>query len=392
MPRPIETSPPLARFAKWALSAGLLILVLPSLAGAAPSMEQLEATGHYIVDFDPVWFSIGPFDLRWYALSYIAGLVLGWQYIQYLLRKDRLWAMASAPEPFPRETVHYKVFGIGFALPRLSFSKKVRRQFGVNKPAVPIDIDDLLIWATLGVIIGGRLGFIFLYAMWYDHTRAIYLENPLRMLALWDGGMAFHGGLIGVILAIVIFCKRRGLDMIRVGDLAAVATPIGLFFGRLANFINGELWGKKTDAAWGMIFMSEVRRDIELGIVRPAADYIRHPSQLYEGILEGLVLFLVLWAAIHKFKIFRRPGLAIGIFLAGYGLGRFIVEFYRESEAYVFYEGHWFTVGMLLCIPMMIAGGAFIAYALRRDPVRPMSEGEMKAFEARLGDAKADKA
>ncbi len=293
-------------------------------------------TDHWVIALDPVALDLGIIQIRWYALAYIAGLVLGWQYVNSMLRTQSLWTHPSHKG---------------------------------TPPAQPADIDDLLVWATIGVILGGRLGFVFLYAMWYEDYRAVYIAEPWRIFALWEGGMAFHGGLLGVVLAIVIFSRRRGLDMFRIGDLAAVATPIGLFFGRIANFINGELWGKVTTAPWGMIFMSEVVQDRRNGIEKPAEAYVRHPSQLYEAVLEGLVLFVVLVVLVRKFKILDRPGLATGIFLIGYALARGSVEFFRESTAYVFHEGHWFTVGMLLSLPMIAIGLAFIWRAKRYGPV-----------------------
>ncbi len=331
-------------------------------------------TGHWIVAFDPIAIDLGFLQIRWYALSYIAGLVLGWQYINLLLRTDRLWAQKDRAN-FPRDTRPLTLpGGVRLTLPRLSFGPQVRKTHDVRPPARTAHIDDLLVWATLGVILGGRLGYVLFYGL-IDNPEA-YFENPLRIFMLWEGGMSFHGGLLGVVLAIVFFSRRNGLDMIRVGDLVAVATPIGLFFGRLANFINGELWGKVTDAPWGVIFMTEVARDAAQGIVKPAEAYVRHPSQLYEGVLEGLVLFVLLVWAVRRFHILDRPGLATGLFLAGYGAARTTVEFFREAEE-AFIPGHWFTMGMALSLPMILLGGAIVWKAMRGTPPvpKPLPQG-----------------
>ncbi len=356
-----------------------------------------DTLSYWVISLDPVALDLGFFKIRWYALAYIAGLVLGWQYINMLLRTDRLWTTRDAG-PFPREWHALRLGKLPLKLPRFSYGEEVRKRHGVKPPATTTDIDDLLLWATLGVVLGGRLGYIFLYAMWYEQYRDYYLENPLRMLYMWEGGMAFHGGLIGVVLAIVLFSKARRLDMFRVGDLVAVATPIGLFFGRIANFVNGELWGKATNAPWGVVFLTNVVDSIPpgsrqvlgqaenpegvirsalasgdlstLGVAAPVSSFVRHPSQLYEAALEGLVLFVILYIAITRFRILDRPGLATGIFLIGYALGRGSVEFWRENTAYVFSEDHWFTVGMLLSLPMIAAGCLFILRSYRAAPVR----------------------
>ena len=279
---------------------------------------------------DPVLIHIyGPISIRWYALSYIAGLLLGWYYILRLLRDTRLWAGL----PFKGKT-----------------------------PATADDIGDLFVWVTLGVIIGGRLGFVLLYGMLYcgfagqgvaacTGLPEAYLLNPLKIFAAWEGGMSFHGGLAGVVIAIWLFCRSRKLSLLAVGDLIAAATPIGLFFGRIANFINGELWGKVTDVPWAMVFP---------GALPPGVP--RHPSQLYEAAMEGIVLFIILRILIVRFQIHRRPGMVIAWFLTLYGLFRFLGEFFRDSESKLV---DWFSMGQLLSLPMWAAAVFFFWYSLR---------------------------
>ncbi len=210
---------------------------------------------------NPVLISIGPFAVRWYALAYIAGIVAGWFYARAIIASQRLW---GGPAPF-----------------------------------AVIDFDDFVIWATLGIILGGRIGYVLFYNL--PHFAA----HPLEIIQLWNGGMSFHGGVIGVITAIILFALRRGLPVLSLGDVTTAVTPIGLFLGRLANFINGELWGRPTDVPWAMIFPN-------------GGPIPRHPSQLYEATLEGLVLLAVL-ALLVQLGALKRPGLVSGAFLLGYG-------------------------------------------------------------------------
>lgn len=262
----------------------------------------------------PVLIQIGPFAIRWYALAYIAGLVLGWRYIVALLRKNRLWA--NAP--------------------------------GGAAPASAADIDDLLLWATLGVVLGGRIGYILFYGLIYlpEH----YLENPLRIFAIWQGGMSFHGGLLGVAIALWLFCRSRKLSFLSVSDLVAAAAPIGLFFGRIANFINGELYGRPSDVPWAMVFPADL-------------DAVpRHPSQLYEAFLEGFVLFVILRVLTHHTKALERPGFVAASFFVGYGVFRIAGEFFRAPENPV---TAGLTMGMLLSLPMW-AVAAFLYWRARR--------------------------
>ncbi|MEM1285965.1 MAG: prolipoprotein diacylglyceryl transferase [Pseudomonadota bacterium] len=255
---------------------------------------------------DPVALQIGPIAIRWYALAYIAGLLCGWWYARRLLTRPKLWAPASAPY-------------------------------------TAADIDDFLTWATLGVIIGGRLG----YVLFYDP--ATYLADPVSILYVWQGGMAFHGGLLGVIIAMVLFSRARGTSLRSLFDVIAASTPIGLFFGRIANFVNGELWGRPTDVPWAMVFPM-------------AGPETRHPSQLYQAVGEGLVLF-VLCAIAVRLGALRRPGLTAGIFILGYGIARFLVEYVRAFDPSIGLIGGFLTMGQLLSLPMLIIGSLLIAFA-----------------------------
>lgn len=258
---------------------------------------------------DPVAISFGPIAVRWYALAYIGGLLLGWWYARRLVENAALWG-------------------------------------AVKRPSVD-DLDDLLVYCAFGVVLGGRLGEVLFY------NSAYYWANPGEILKTWNGGMSFHGGLIGAALAVMLFSWRKGLNTLAIFDLCSTVVPIGLLFGRIANFINGELWGRETDVAWGVIFPE-------------AGPEARHPSQLYEAALEGLLLLIVLnWAA-RRFG-FVRPGRLAGLFGIGYGLSRFIVEFFREPDEHLgFLFGGWLTMGMLLSLPMIVAGvGLWLAARAR---------------------------
>ncbi len=256
---------------------------------------------------DPVLVEIGPFAVRWYALSYIAGLVLGWLYIRRL---------AARPGPLTRELA-----------------------------------DDLLLWVTLGVVLGGRIGYVVFY------QADFYLEHPLQALKVWQGGMSFHGGLLGVALAMILFARRRGLGPFAVADYVSCAAPIGLFFGRVANFINGELWGRPTDAPWGMVFP------------HPAAGGVpRHPSQLYEAVLEGIVLFVLLYALGRWGGLRERAGQLTGVFCIGYGVARMFVEIFRQPDAHLGFLFAGATMGQLLSLPLVLFGIGVIVWARRRTP------------------------
>jgi phosphatidylglycerol:prolipoprotein diacylglycerol transferase len=256
-------------------------------------------------EIDPIALQIGPIAIRWYALAYIAGLFGGWQYCLRLAKR-------------PPNIV------------------------------TPMQIDDFVLWATVGVILGGRLGFVAFYQPSY------YLSHPSEIFQIWKGGMSFHGGLLGVIVAMFWFSRRRGLPFFAFSDIIAVGTPIGLFFGRLANFMNGELWGRVTDVSWGVIFPSP-----------RAGPFPRHPSQLYEAALEGAVLFAVLTVLLYRFRAIRRVGVLSGVFLVGYGIARVIVETVREPDDYVGFLPFGTTLGQWLTVPMVAAGVYFIWSALR---------------------------
>jgi phosphatidylglycerol:prolipoprotein diacylglycerol transferase len=265
-------------------------------------------------DFDPVLIHLGPIAIRWYALAYVAGILLGWRYAVSMVRNARLWTR--------------------------------------RPPPVTVDqIDDMMLWVTLGVIVGGRLGHVVFY------TPEVIWKDPLEIFKTWHGGMSFHGGALGVLLALLIFAWRNKVDPLRLGDVAAAATPIGLFFGRIANFINGELWGRPTTVPWGMVFPG-------------AGPQPRHPSQLYEAALEGIVLFLVLRWATHVARLTNRRGVVMGMFIAGYGIIRILLENVREPDAYMPPFPFGLTMGMMLSAPMVLAG-LFLIWRGMREPLPP---------------------
>jgi phosphatidylglycerol:prolipoprotein diacylglycerol transferase len=255
-------------------------------------------------DFDPVLIQIGPLAIRWYALAYVAGILLGWRYAVMLVKNPKLW-INRAP------------------------------------PIAPLQIDDLILWVTLGIILGGRMGHVLFY------TPELIWTDPAEILRVWNGGMSFHGGAIGVLIAMIAFARRNGIDMLMLGDILSAATPFGLFFGRVANFINGELWGRPTEVPWGVVFPG-------------AGDLPRHPSQLYEAALEGVLLFVVLRFATHGAKLTNRRGVIMGLFVAGYGVIRVALENVREPDAYMPNFPLGLTMGMMLSIPMILAGGWLI--------------------------------
>lgn len=293
-------------------------------------------------DIDPELIHIwGPIGIRWYALSYIAGLVLGWLYMRSTVGKTALWSEPDSGIPITTKT----------------------------------HIDDFLVWATLGVLIGGRLGWVVFYAL-VKHPETL-ADNPLRIFYVWEGGMNFHGGLIGVILAIVLFCRKHRIDILRFGDAIAIAAPIGIGFGRVANFINGEILGKVSNVPWAVNFCTDRMRAANGGTCpNPPGELPRHPAQLYEAFLEGLVLFVALYALSHWFKGLRRPGLATGVFLFAYAVFRIFVEiFFKDSDNKL--AGGW-TLGIVLSIPMAIVAVPFL-WAAFQDRFGPVPGG------ARLG-------
>jgi phosphatidylglycerol---prolipoprotein diacylglyceryl transferase len=258
---------------------------------------------------DPVLIHIGPLAVRWYALAYIVGIVAGWFYARAIIASPRLW---GGPAPF---TV--------------------------------IDFDDFVVWITLGIILGGRTGYVLFYNFPY------FASHPIQMFELWNGGMSFHGGVVGCLVAIVGFALHRGIPMLSLGDVTTAVAPIGLFLGRLANFINGELWGRPTDVPWAMIFPN-------------GGPIARHPSQLYEAALEGVALFIVLGLMVRAGAL-KRPGLVLGTFALGYGVARIVCELFREPDAQLGFLWGGLTMGMLLCIPLMLIGVVILTVTLTRE-------------------------
>lgn len=267
-------------------------------------------------NINPIAIEIGPLVIRWYALAYIAGILLGWRYCLRLARRDTL------------------------------------------RPS-PQDFDDFVVWAVLGIVLGGRIGYVVFY------NAAYYLQHPLDALKVWEGGMSFHGGLIGVIVAIAIFSWRRGFSPLALGDLVAAAAPIGLFFGRIANFVNGELFGRVADVPWSVVFPR-------------GGELARHPSQLYEAFLEGLVLFAVLAILAHRPGTRARVGLLTGVFLVGYGFARTFVELFREPDAQLGFILGPVTMGQILSAPMVLLGLYLMVRARR-----PAGEATARAQVAR---------
>lgn len=284
-------------------------------------------------EFDPVLFSIGPLPIRWYALAYVAGIVLGWWYASRLVKTPRVWAPGRPP---------------------------------ING----VQLDDLALWITIGVILGGRLG----YALFYKPVMFVQLftgqgwGERLELFQMWTGGMSFHGGFLGVALAIVWFARREKTSLLSLGDLIAPVVPLGLFFGRIANFINGELWGRITDVPWAIRFCNI--RILEAYGQCPAGDLPRHPSQLYEAGLEGLLLFVVLSLAIWKGRLLTKPGYVTGLFLLGYGLSRAALENFRQPDLGMENFPLGLTMGMILSIPMIVAGAWLVWRAWSRPPVQ----------------------
>lgn len=287
-------------------------MILSTAAAAAANHIQFSQLG-----LDPVALDLGFFQLKWYSLAYIAGILIGWWYLLKLL--------AEPGAPMARRHA-----------------------------------DDMVFYATIGIIVGGRLG----YAIFYQPQ---LFAEPLKLLQLWEGGMSFHGGLIGTTLAIIWLARRNGLNWLRIHDYVACCVPFGLFFGRLANFVNGELWGHPTNVPWGIVFD------------RTGETVARHPSQLYEAGLEGILLFAILWFLFWKTDARYQPGKLTGTFILGYGLSRWFVEFFREHDAQ--FDGTIFAtpglhMGQLLTVPMILGGIYLIVTAKkRRERVEPIAGG-----------------
>ncbi|MCR8726259.1 prolipoprotein diacylglyceryl transferase [Frigidibacter sp. ROC022] len=270
--------------------------------------------------------------LRWYALAYIAGILIGWRILIGLARRPRLWGGESAP-------------------------------FSVRQA------EDFMTWAILGIILGGRLGFVLFYQPGH------YLSHPLDIPKVWQGGMSFHGGFLGVVTAVLLYARKEGIRLSALADGIAVSTPVGLMLGRIANFINAELWGRPSDLPWAVVFPGQAAQDCP-GVIGPCA---RHPSQLYEAGLEGVLLGLVLWLAVTRFRSLSRPWMTTGLFVMGYGMARFVVEFFRLADAefitpdnpygHVLRMGEYgLTMGQLLSLPMIAVGLALALWAARRPP------------------------
>jgi phosphatidylglycerol:prolipoprotein diacylglycerol transferase len=282
---------------------------------------------------DPVLIHLGPVAIRWYAISYIVGILLSWWIILRALQDRALWK--NPP-------------------------------FNGKAPATADDIGDLVVWATLGIIIGGRVGWDVFYGTILCSVSAhadfcgglpyTFLTNPIKLVAVWEGGMSFHGGVLGLAIAIILFCRRRKLSILSIGDLITSVAPIGIALVRIANFVNGELWGRTTDVPWAMIFP------------RSPDQLPRHPSQLYECFLEGFVLLAILQFCFRVLRWHERPGLIAATFFTGYGLFRFFVEFYREPDAPFL---GWFTMGMALCVPLVLTGLLLYWLAFRQRPRPP---------------------
>lgn len=262
-------------------------------------------------DIDPVALSFGPFAIKWYGLAYLAGLVLGWLYIKRLVSSPGLWT-------------------------------------GGKPPFAAAEVDDLLLYMTIGVLVGGRLGSVLLYEPGY------YIQHPLEVVQIWKGGMAFHGALLGTGIAIWLFASRRGVNVFSTMDLCAAAVPIGIFFGRISNFINGELWGRPTSVPWAMIFPDAAR---SYPAIEPTG---RHPSQLYEAALEGLVLFLVIRWLTHHRSALATPGRVTGVFLAGYGIARSFCELFRQYDPAHALSVYGLTPGIAYSVPMILLGLWFL--------------------------------
>lgn len=278
------------------LSLALAVFAPPLLAIPFPAI-------------DPVAISVGPLSVKWYGLAYVAGLLGGWWQARRIAGNDALWHGRARP--------------------------------------TPVSLDDMLLWVALGVVIGGRMGYVLFYNL------EQFVADPVEIIRVWNGGMSFHGGLIGALAAMWLFAKKQGVPLLSVLDLVAPVAPIGLFFGRIANFINAELWGRPAP-------------DFPYAVIFPDAGPVpRHPSQLYEAATEGLLL-LVLIGLVVRMGGYRRPGLAAGVFGVGYAVFRIGCEFFREPDPQLGFLWGGLTMGMLLSIPLFLAGLAFVWHALRR--------------------------
>jgi phosphatidylglycerol:prolipoprotein diacylglycerol transferase len=274
-------------------------------------------------NIDPVALSIGPLTVTWYALAYVAGFIIGWRYARYLLA---LYANSE----------------------------------NTNKIITPEQLDDFLVWAIFGVILGGRIGYVLFYmpslilAPWEPIELPVLDLVPFPpALMTWNGGMSFHGGLIGLIISAYLFSRKHSTSLLNLSDILACTAPIGIFFGRIANFVNSELYGRVTDMPWGIIFPN-------------GGSLPRHPSQLYESLLEGICLFVILSVMAHKSYIRAKPGLLSGVFLVGYSLSRLIIEWFREPDSHIGFIINSITLGQILSIPMLLIGLMVIKISIKQ--------------------------
>ena len=313
--------------------------VKPLANGQSPRGTSSQLSIPY-PNIDPVAVHLGPLPIRWYSLGYIGGIAFGWLYLTRLMKNARLWPDGGKP------------------------------------PLTRPQLDDVIFWVAIGVIAGGRIGYLLFYepnlliAPWASlganmdagllKTLIGWIPVPPALM-LWRGGMSFHGGLIGVTLAGLYFCRKEKLDPFSVGDLFSAATPIGIFLVRIANFINGELYGRPWDGPWSMVFPAD------------PLQVPRHPSQLYEAALEGLTLFIVVRIATHVFHTLRRPGATTGVFLAGYALSRITLENFRQPDAQMPDFPFGLTMGMMLSTPMLVAGLWLVWRALKKAPAAAVS-------------------
>lgn len=311
----------------------LLALTAQQAAMSFPEMSPA------IFQIDLGFLGLGKFPIRWYALSYICALLMGWRLALALVQRPALW--------------------------------------GGSSPATRDDIDDLLFYVTLGVILGGRFGYILFYQLPYQWDQT--MSDPMSLLRIWEGGMSFHGGLLGVVVAIFWVTRQRSIPLLSIGDIAGVVAPLGPLFGRIANFINAELYGRPTPegSSWGMVFpegyvAGSTPSAFNWGTgewVYRGDEVARYPSQLYEAVLEGLIPAIVLPILVWRFKALQRPGLIAGLFLLFYAFGRTVSEQFREPDAFVQGLPEWITMGQILSLPMWVGGAWLVWNALKKPGV-----------------------
>ena len=294
-------------------------------------------------EFSPFVFSIGGFPLRWYAVSYILGLIISFSYAGLLVKRPHLYGLPKSP---------------------------------VSKD----DMDDIFTWSLIGIILGGRLGYLLFYTLSTASGRAAVAADPLSLLKIWDGGLSFHGGFIGVCLVILIVSRIRKVPLLAFADMGAMIAPISIFSVRvLGNFMNAELYGRQTDSPLGMVFPEGAAQNytgppaawdaVEKMWVYTGNEFARHPSQIYEGILEGLLPTFILGVLAFRFGLLKKPGLATGLFFILYGIGRSISELFREPDKHIDFLPEWITMGQILSMPMWLAGGFLIWYSTREKPL-----------------------